>query len=335
MTKLTRFVASLAIIGLALAPFVRSARAQAVRSQLDVPTEEGRAHVFPTVEGASSLLAPFILPTGPLVYHGGPIMPNVTTYAIFWIPPHLQNSSPTSMSATYRSLLTRFLTDYPGHGIDNNNTQYSQTGPTKYIHNSGAFGGAFVDTSLYPASGCSDPATPGNCLTDGQIRHEVKKVMALEGWTGGLNHMFLVFTSSGEGSCLDNLGHCSYTFFCAYHSSIVAGLPAPIIYGNEPFADTSVCQLPGAPSPNNDAAADDAATIASHELTEAITDPLGTAWWEPTQGFEIGDMCAYNYGSLTWHSGDANEMWNGHFYLLQQEFDNHIGANGTCEQVGP
>ncbi len=28
----------------------------------------------------------------------------------------------------------------------------------------------------------------------------------------------------------------------------------------------------------------------------------------------------------------ANEMWNGDFYLLQQEFDNHVGG---CVQVGP
>jgi hypothetical protein len=49
-------------------------------------------------------------------------------------------------------------------------------------------------------------------------------------------------------------------------------------------------------------------------------------------GNEIGDLCAYNYGTLTWASNTANEMWNGHFYLLQQEFDNHAGG---CIQIGP
>jgi hypothetical protein len=78
-------------------------------------------------------------------------------------------------------------------------------------------------------------------------------------------------------------------------------------------------------------AADTAATAASHELTEAITDPLLNAWFTST-GEEIGDLCAFNYGVNTWDRGKANQSWNGHFYELQQEYDNH---NGSCVQVGP
>ena len=89
------------------------------------------------------------------------------------------------------------------------------------------------------------------------------------------------------------------------------------------------CSL--APSPNLDPVADAAATVASHELTEATTDPLGNAWFS-SFGNEIGDLCAYKYGTLTWDSTNANEMWNGNFYLLQQEYDNHVG---DCVQVGP
>jgi hypothetical protein len=39
--------------------------------------------------------------------------------------------------------------DYPGHGLDNINTQYYQIigGHTTYIGNVGSFGGAYVDTS--------------------------------------------------------------------------------------------------------------------------------------------------------------------------------------------
>jgi len=200
-----------------------------------------------------------------------------------------------------------------------------------YIHNTGKFGGAFVDTSPYPASGCPDPATPGNCLTDAQIRKEIKKVVALMGWPVGLHNMFLLFTSSGEGSCIDSSGTiCSYTFYCGYHGFIPTSTSV-IIYSNEPYAETSVCQLPFEPSPNSDPAADDATTIASHEISEAITDPLLNAWF--TQfGNENGDLCAYNYGTLTWDSAQANQQWNGNNYLLQQEFDNHAGG---CAQVGP
>jgi len=189
-------------------------------------------------------------------------------------------------------------------------------------------GGFYVDTRAYPASGCNDSFTPGNCLSDIQIQREVKHVMALTGWTAGLNHIFLVFTSSGEGSCIG--GACAYTSYCAYHGFFTT-TSSTVIYTNQPYADLTKCQLPGAPSPNGDPYGDATASIVSHELTESITDPLINAWYT-AQGNEIGDLCAYNYGTPTWDLGNANEVWNGDPYLLQQEFDNHLSG---CVQVGP
>ncbi|HTG57899.1 MAG TPA: hypothetical protein VMG63_00585 [Terriglobia bacterium] len=156
-------------------------------------------------------------------------------------------------------------------------------------------------------------------------------MMTLKGWTGAINKMFLLFTSSGEGSCFDSTStSCAYVQYCAYHSYFLSGT-TPVIYGNEPYGNTSVCQAPGIPSPNGDPIADTAATSASHELSEAITDPEGSAWYTAS-GYEIGDLCAYNYGVNTWDSAKANQMWNGRFYELQQEYDNHTGS---CVQVGP
>ncbi|MGC2109427.1 MAG: hypothetical protein WA655_07910 [Candidatus Korobacteraceae bacterium] len=155
-------------------------------------------------------------------------------------------------------------------------------------------------------------------------------MMNVKGWTGGLNKMFLLFTSSGEGSCFDSSGQsCAYTDYCAYHSFIDGS--TTIVYGNEPYGDTSACQEPGTPSPNNDPAADTAATAASHEMTEAITDPELNAWYT-AQDNEIGDLCAYQYGSNGWDSSKANQHWNAHYYELQMEYDNHKRA---CVQLGP
>jgi hypothetical protein len=155
--------------------------------------------------------------------------------------------------------------------------------------------------------------------------------MGLKGWTGGLNKMFLLFTSSGEGSCFDSSNtQCAYTLYCAYHSYF-GSTSTPVVYGNEPFGETSVCQASGTPSPNSDPQADTAATAASHELSEAITDPELNAWYDAS-GSENGDLCAYNYGTNTWLSAKANQMWNGRFYELQMEYNNHKGA---CSQVGP
>jgi hypothetical protein len=53
----------------------------------------GRIHITPTVQGAAAL-AKALADTGPLLYHGGPIMLTATIYTIFWLPPALQNGGP-------------------------------------------------------------------------------------------------------------------------------------------------------------------------------------------------------------------------------------------------
>ena len=306
------------------------------------PKSNGRtAHIMPTVQAARALakaraLSP--LAGAPLVYLGGPIMQRAKLYAIFWIPAALQNGGSTGMPVAYQNLQTRLLADYTANGIDNNNTQYYEIiGATKtYIQNAAGVGlasglaGFTVDNAPYPASGCSDPATPGNCITDAQVQAEIQRVMALKGWTSGPNKLFLLYTSSGEGSCFDSAGtSCAYTQYCAYHSFI--GTSPPVIYANMPFGNLSVCQVSGTPSPNGNAAADAVTDVASHEITEAITDPLLNAWFD-SSGNEIGDICNFNYGANGWDAGAANQMWNGNFYEVQQEFDNHVGG---CVQLGP
>ena len=104
-----------------------------------------------------------------------------------------------------------------------------------------------------------------------------------------------------------------------------------------PFGEPSVCQISGTPSPNGDAAADTVMTATSHEMTEAITDPLLNAWFT-AQGDEIGDLCNLMYGTNTWDSNKANQLWNGNFYELQMEYSNHSNlapTSGGCVQVGP
>jgi hypothetical protein len=72
-----------------------------------------------------------------------------------------------------------------------------------------------------------------------------------------------------------------------------------------PFGSLSACAA-GQPSPNGVAAADAVTDVASHEITEAITDPFLNAWFDSSAN-EIGDLCAYNYGTNTWDGGLANE----------------------------
>ena len=218
-------------------------------------------------------------------------------------------------------------------------------GFVEYIQNAGSFGGFYNDKLSYPTGGCSyvyGNVTANNCLTDAQIQTEIVSVMALKGWTGGLNNIFFVYTASGEGVYMG--GAVAYNQFCGYHGYFTQG-SSTVLYAVIPYAVAPFCQSATAPSPNKNPAADSAASISSHELTEAITDPLLNAWFDAA-GNEIGDLCAWNFGTNTWGSGTtaANQFWPIAYspaqvsppivtsFELQMQWDNHISS---CVRLGP
>jgi hypothetical protein len=301
---------------------------------LTVVRPGGVSHVFPTVRNAAARAAASTDP-GPLLYHsGGPVLqPTVRFYLIVWAPSTLQNGKSSGFSTNYVPVQMGLMSNYGGHGISANNTQYYQTisSTTTYITGFAGMAGATLDTAAYPASGCTDTATPGACITDAQIQTEIQRVMGVNGWTGGPDKIFVLLTSMGEGSCFDSTNKsCAYTQYCAYHS-FVSGASPSIVYANIPYGNTTSCQASGTPSPSGDAQADAAATALSHEISESITDPLLNAWYTAL-GNEIGDLCAYIYATNTWDAAQANQMWGGLFLELQEEFDNHTSS---CVQLGP
>jgi hypothetical protein len=131
----------------------------------------------------------------------------------------------------------------------------------------------------------------------------------------------------------------AYACYCAYHSSY-GKLASPIIYGNETYGEPTDCTTATSTSPKGDPALDVLMSYTTHEITEAMTDPFGDAWWDNSTGEEIGDICStydsFMYGTNTWDVvggvAQANQLWNGHVYEIQTEWDQHSGA---CVQVGP
>lgn len=275
------------------------------------------------------------LPATPaLLYHGGPVMvPTLRFYVIFWQPSTLQSGAATSMSAGYKAVEQKLVSGYEGHSLAAITTQYYQATPGKtYISGTGGLQTTFTDTQPFPTSGCAASLGP-NCITDAQLQAEVQRVITNRGWTAGLNAMFVVFTTQGEASCFDNTGaQCSTNYYCAYHSYF-GSAANPVIYSDEPFGDPNSC-LGSGTEPNASSGgveADPAATAASHEISEAVTDPELNAWFD-SSGSEIGDICAYNYGTNTWDSGLANQFWGGRYFELQTEYNNHTAS---CLQAGP
>ena len=68
------------------------------------------------------------------------------------------------------------------------------------------------------------------------------------------------------------------------------------------------------------------ASIWSHELEEAATDPDLNAWYD-RRGYENADKCAWTFGATfaTSNGAKANMTLGGRSYLIQQ---NWVNANG-------
>jgi eukaryotic-like serine/threonine-protein kinase len=329
MHRFARATRAIPILTLALMliGFFQTQQTQAASHVLR-PLNHSHAHIMKVQH--SSTTHTRTTPSDLLTYNGGPIMQTNVNYAIFWEPATLQDSSSTHVSATYNSLISRYFNDIGGSGLYGNNTQYHDTG--NHILNNSTLGGTWIDTSTYPASTCSDSATPSNCLVDTDIETEVQRAMTVKGWTGGINHMFYVFTSFGEGSCFDTgSSSCAFTEYCGYHSFFSDSNNHPVIYANMPYTGTSLNGCGISTSPNHDTDADSTISVTSHEQMEAVTDPELNAWYDK-QGYEIGDKCAWNFGNVNKDNNTANVQFNNNFYIVQQEWSNAIDG---CTLTGP
>jgi len=69
--------------------------------------------------------------------------------------------------------------------------------------------------------------------------------------------------------------------------------------------------------------------IISHALFEAVSDPYVDGW--SGNGGEMADKCPLPPDTID-PKTDSNVTWNGHHYLLQEEYDNHQHG---CVLQGP
>jgi hypothetical protein len=256
-----------------------------------------------------------------LVYHGGPVEHTNKVYAIYWQP------AGYAMASGYTTLIDRYFGDVQAATASNDQSNVYYTG-TQYYDGSGSvqysstFGGSTLDTDPLPPSGCRDNYT-AVCVTDTQIQNEIAAVVSHQNWTAGPSTEFFMFTAQGIGSCYGS--SCAFSSYCAYHSWSGGG-SSVLLYANMPYADTvpSACDVGLHPNGND---ADATINVTSHEHNETITDEQGNAWYD-SRGYEDGDKCAWNFGSVT---GSYNQTINGNHYILQLEYSN---ARSGCVQSG-
>jgi PKD repeat protein len=253
-----------------------------------------------------------ILGAGPLVpdngdvdYHGGPVLHTTKPYLVFWDP------SGTGVAASTQAVLKRYLSDVSTDGGETDDTYgvgrqyYDTTGFADAGQSFDATTQAISDTQAYPAQdtgNCPTVAGYSTCVSDAQIEAELTRLIAADSLPTGIGAgapLYFVVTPPTTDVCFD-AADCANTTspngFCAYHSSYDDG-PNDVIYASIPLSilatSAKSCQddnTTALQEPNGDVG-DVVADDLSHENNEAITDPLGNAWYDTSSQQEAADNC--------------------------------------------
>jgi hypothetical protein len=322
-----------ALVGAAVAALAAVAAGSALAKVIINPATGQPVSIVPSI--GSPLVQPNSCTTdcSALTYHFGPVQHGAQNeYSIFWAPAgHSFPSVYTSGLSTWWSNVQK--DDYKASNVFAVTQQYYDLsgpgGAKAFVPYGITKKSQTIDTHAYPASGCSDGVVGDTvCLSDAQIRTEISRLIAAKGWATGLFTQFYVFLPQHVGECFGSGGSCFNTSFCAYHDWTGSYLYAvmPYTYQSAGCDANAYFGLGYA----NLSPIDPEVGVLSHEISETMTDPEINAWKDGS-GNEIGDKCAYTYGSGGYGSpsglpnngnGFYNQTINGGQYLMQQEFSN-------------
>lgn len=229
-----------------------------------------------------------------LTNHGGPVIPNVKVYTIYW-----------GGQVDNQSQIEQFYTDITQSAYFDWLTEYNTN--TQQIGH-GSFGGSYADTNAPMAAS----------LDDSQIQQELQKLIQAGNVPPPDDNNYYAFYFPA-GISITQQGQQSCVAFCAYHGTAsINGKNA--FYGVMPDLSGACGNGCGGGSK-----LDNTTEVSSHELIEAVTDAgVGVnsiAWYDDTNNGEIGDLCV----------GQAGTVGN---WTIQLEFSNAAGSCIATSQGG-
>jgi len=269
--------------------------------EADESIESGSAHRLPLGAQAKA--------SGKLRYYGGPVLEHPKVVAVLWGAVDAQVAS--GAGKFYQALLGSPAFSWLSEYDTNVNAVNGHPGTGQHIGR-----GSFDKTVRI------SPAARGTSLTDAQIERELaaqikKRVLPAP----DADMVLMVHFAPGIRIRLGTSRSCESGGFCGYHSAFrLRG--KRLAYAVLPdMGDGSGCDT----GCGGGSAFDRVTSVASHELTEATTDPevglakgldAPLAWYDQAGG-EIGDLCAGKTGRI--RAGGAS-------YLVQQEWSNAAGG---------
>jgi len=232
-----------------------------------------------------------------LVYHGGTVMTSSAVTPIFWGT----KFSSASYTGDKMTGLASFYQGIGGSTYLHSNTEYSGS--------NGQVGTGSTYSTLKVDTGSSLRRAPSRTS---QILTEVAKVI---GSNAVANGYYPVYTDLKRG----NAG------YCAWHSwGSINGVPVQFAFFFDLAGD------PGCDPQDTSGAHSQAlaalANVSGHELSEALTDPRGDAWYDGG-GEENADKCAWTFGSQLLSFGGATWKIQGNF--SNAAYAAHSGYDGA------
>jgi hypothetical protein len=218
-----------------------------------------------------------------LTYRNGPLLTAVQVFTVFWGSSWQQGSNDAlvkQINQFFDFILTSQLIDQLG--------EYSAPGQ--------AIGhGSHIGTTIV------NSPEPSGTVQDSAIQQMLQQEIGA-GTLPPTNRNTLYFVYLPNGVQVVQGGSASCQSFCGYHDSFGGN----VYYAVMPYPGCSGCT-------GGLAVVDALTSTSSHELCEAITDPIpGQGWYDDTHG-EIGDICAWK----------TRVLGN---YTIQLEWSNKAGA---------
>jgi len=247
----------------------------------------------PETQGKPIIIVPLYVPEeekmlaaatpAQLVYNNGPLLTAVQVFTVFWGSAWQQAPSSDivqNVNNFFDYILTSSLIDQLG--------EYSTSGQT--IGHGSRIGTTTITTS-----------DPGTTVTDSDIQQLLNNAIASNTLPQpNANTLYFVYLPTGVA--VSQGGSSSCQSFCGYHDNI----NGQIFYAVMPYPDCQGCT-------GSLAALDALTSTSSHELCEAITDPIpGQGWYDQNNG-EIGDICAWQ----------TKQVGN---YTVQKEWSNSANS---------
>jgi hypothetical protein len=209
-----------------------------------------------------------------IAYNGGPVMRASTVFYI-WYGGWANNTAP--------AILTDLASNIGGSPYFSINTSYTDAGGR--VANNVQLGGS-----------ASVGYSHGTAIDGGVIHQIVTEVLNAGQLPVNANAVYFVLTSSDVSVAGRDPTDAFCLSFCGWHThTTIQSTDIKYAFIGNPDRCPSACEAQTS-SPNSNAGADGMASIISHELDEAVSDPDLNAWANPGTE-ENGDLCAWNFGT--------------------------------------